>query len=266
MKELSFLKRLPKIELHAHLNGSLTNEIILDLICKDCDLLQEYETTKTKEIKEINDFFSLFDFIYKITNSPSILTRMTRLVIEDFKFQGCKYLELRTTPKDDHMSKIEYINAVLEGMDVVGIVTRLIISINRANPFKDSLENIQLVQQLNSHLIVGIDICGNPHLGDVDDTILPLLNYCRANNIKTTFHLGEIDNRQDEIKKILQFKPDRVSHLTFLDKKSIELVIKEKIPAEICITSNLKCKTVKSIEDHHVLFCALMTLGYLEMI
>lgn len=39
--------------------------------------------------------------------------------------------------------------------------------------------------------------------------------------------------------KLLSFKPDRLGHATFLNEEAKELVLREKIPIELCLSSNL---------------------------
>jgi adenosine deaminase len=252
MDENCFLTCLPKIELHAHLNGSLTDSILLNLIDNDPKLLEEYKQHKKLKVEQISDFFGMFGFIYKLTSSKQILTKMTTLVIQEFKAQGCRYLELRTTPKKTHLSKTEYINAVIAGLKVPGITTNLIISINREHTLQESMDTLDTIIKTQKN-IVGIDICGDPSKGNFSD-ILPILQKARKNNFKITYHLAEISSQsKSEIKNLLSFIPDRISHLTFLDQNDIDFVNLMKIPVEICISSNVFCKTVKSVKDHHVL-------------
>ena len=48
-----------------------------------------------------------------------------------------------------------------------------------------------------------------------------------------------IENTPEEILKLLSFKPDRLGHATFLNDEAQEVVIREKMTIEICLTSNL---------------------------
>lgn len=50
-----------------------------------------------------------------------------------------------------------------------------------------------------------------------------------------------MENTPEDTFKLLSFKPDRLGHATFLNNEAKAIVIKEKIPVEICLTSNLMC-------------------------
>jgi len=53
---------------------------------------------------------------------------------------------------------------------------------------------------------------------------------------------------------LLSAKPRRLGHATFLDEEAQKIILEHKIGIEMCLTSNLLCKTVKTLEDHHINF------------
>lgn len=116
---LRFCKALPKIELHAHLNGSIRESTIRELAEKQglsAETLGFLSKTGTRSLPE---GFKLFAVIHTITTTHAILTRITREVIEDCADDNIVHLELRTTPKDrpEHgMTKASYCSAVLAGL------------------------------------------------------------------------------------------------------------------------------------------------------
>lgn len=52
--------------------------------------------------------------------------------------------------------------------------------------------------------------------------------------------------------KLLSFKPDRLGHATFLDADARDAVFSNNACVEICLSSNLLCKTVNNLEEHHM--------------
>uniref|UniRef100_A0A182S708 Adenosine deaminase domain-containing protein n=1 Tax=Anopheles maculatus TaxID=74869 RepID=A0A182S708_9DIPT len=102
---MDFYRALPKIELHAHLNGSLSNSTLSELRelkygkelpsgTDDCfyKILQGESLT-------LEECFKKFQYAHDLTDRPDALERATQRVIEDFAKDGVIYLELRTTPK-----------------------------------------------------------------------------------------------------------------------------------------------------------------------
>ena len=253
--KMTFYNKLPKIELHAHLNGSLTPTIIEKLlsVLNLPSLTDEYKQFTTN-ITKFQDFFSLFDFIYKLASNCSQIRLMTSLVIRLFHSEHCVYLELRSTPKKlGNETKQDYLQAMLQGIkDCQGdsIITRLIVSIDRRHSLEESMETLDAVLQINSPVIVALDLCGDPTRGEFE-IYRPVFEKARLNGLKLTFHFAEVPDMDSDNMEMLNLKPDRLSHCINLTPKMTEMIIKHKIPMEVCLTSNLSCKAVKDISVHH---------------
>lgn len=52
--------------------------------------------------------------------------------------------------------------------------------------------------------------------------------------------------------RLLSFKPDRLGHATFLDDEAKKIVHTEEMCIELCLSSNLLCKTVATLDVHHI--------------
>ncbi|KAI8892587.1 adenosine deaminase-like protein [Globomyces pollinis-pini] len=253
-----FCEKLPKVELHAHLNGSLSHAIILELIALKGDnaLLEEYEEFKKRELVELSDFFLLFGFIYKLAVTTDAVTLMTKRVIEEFYSDGCLYLELRSTPRASaNMTKPDYINAMLLGVQQASescpqITVRLIVSIDRRNTLDESLDTLNCVELVDHKgLIVGIDLCGDPRT--FAETMIQPLEKAKQMGLKVTIHTAELPDNDGETTSIIELIPNRLGHATFLNPDHCQFVADKQIPIEICVSSNVLGKTVASIEQHH---------------
>jgi adenosine deaminase len=104
--QLAFLERLPKAELHAHLNGSiplpllqeLAREYVSSAATGDDDggttsatttaiaeILARVQHLQTGvELSVIDDFFPIFSAVYALTSTPASLKRVTRGVLSHF--------------------------------------------------------------------------------------------------------------------------------------------------------------------------------------
>ena len=123
----AFCHALPKCELHAHMNGCIRNSTILDL-AKELEsrgqktLLNEEDLellTADSADRSLAQCFRLFAIIHRVTTTHNAVTRIAREVTEDFFADNVRYLELRTTPKDnpkEGMTKESYMDAVLAGL------------------------------------------------------------------------------------------------------------------------------------------------------
>ena len=80
-----FIKGLPKIELHAHLSGSIRESTVFELIHQHYtpdEVEKQIKICKLKaddpnEKRDLNECFALFKVLHKIVSSKDILRRIT---------------------------------------------------------------------------------------------------------------------------------------------------------------------------------------------
>jgi len=175
-----FLKGLPKVELHAHLNGSLGIESLRDL----GERLYGSTSHKLLELsalrfqKNLDACFESFKFIHELTSTAEGLRFATELAVRDFAQDNVQYVELRTTPKEnENYSRRDYLQIVIDAIEKAkekypDTLVKLLPSINRTEPVAVAEETVSLAVELaqsRSDLIVGIDLSGNPAHGKFSD-------------------------------------------------------------------------------------------------
>ncbi|XP_059661932.1 N6-mAMP deaminase [Cornus florida] len=272
---------MPKVELHAHLNGSIRDSTLFELGRvlgeKGTINFSEVEHVILKNDRSLHEVFKLFDLIHIVTTDHKTVTRITKEVVEDFAAENVVYLELRTTPKRNDsigMSKRSYMEAVLEGLRSVSVVdvdyaphnlssitdtcngtvrkkiyVRLLLSIDRRETTASAIETVKLAMEMRDMGVVGIDLSGNPIVGEWG-TFLPALEFAREQGLSVTLHCGEVPN-QKEIQSMLDFFPERIGHACCFEEEEWGKLKSLKIPVEICLTSNIRTATISSIEIHH---------------
>ncbi|KAK4439317.1 N6-mAMP deaminase [Sesamum alatum] len=285
---MEWCESMPKIELHAHLNGSIRDSTLLELARdlgeKGAIVFSDVEHVILKNDRSLSEVFKLFDLIHILTTDHETVTRITKEVIEDFAADNVVYLELRTTPKRNDskgMSKRSYIEAVLEGIRSVNsvevdlshklnmdtsayshamddvcngterkkIYVRLLLSIDRRETAEAAMETVELALEMRDLGVVGIDLSGNPVVGDWL-TFLPALEFARKQGLPITLHCGEVPN-PDEIRAMLGFLPRRIGHACCFGDDEWKRLKQLKIPVEICLTSNIRTETIASVDVHH---------------
>ncbi|NXU47498.1 ADAL protein, partial [Turnix velox] len=253
-------------ELHAHLNGCISSDTMKKLMAQKPYLqIQNGMTVIDKGKKRtLEECFQMFQIIYQITTSPEDILLITKDVIKDFADDGVKYLELRSTPRDENstgMTKRMYIETVLEGIkqckeEGLDIDVRLLIAINRSSGLAVAKQTVKLAEEFllsSNGVVVGLDLSGDPTVRRGQDFLEPLSEAKKA-GLKLALHLSEVPNLEEETKILLGLPPDRIGHGTFLNLGSEELVLlvqKNQIPIEFCMTSNIKTQTVPSCDKHH---------------
>uniref|UniRef100_UPI0035902B63 adenosine deaminase-like protein isoform X2 n=1 Tax=Myxine glutinosa TaxID=7769 RepID=UPI0035902B63 len=138
------------------------------------------------------------------------------------------------------MTRRSYVEAVLNAIrspeiSALDITVRLLLSIDRKNGAMVAMETVKLAQEYlltSDDCVVGVDLSGNP----------------------------KIPGQDEETQALLELRPHRIGHGTFLKasrngtSELVEHVRKLKIPLELCLTSNVKCQTVKTYHEHHFKF------------
>ncbi|KAL9259856.1 N6-mAMP deaminase-like protein [Drosera capensis] len=308
--EMEWFESMPKVELHAHLNGSIRDATLLEIAKglgeKAVIVFSDVEHVILKSDRSLKEVFKLFDLIHIITTDHDTVTRITKEVVEDFASENVIYLELRTTPKRNDskgMSKRSYMNAVIEGLRSITSVdvdfapvsyaerrtldsdyvngpnvscikrkklyVRLLLSIDRRETTASAMETVKLALEMKDVGVVGIDLSGNPVVGEWN-TFLPALKFAREQGLPITLHCGEVYN-QHEIHAMLEFLPERIGHACCLEEEAWRKLKSSKIPVrlllwdsdreatvnghkhqvEICLTSNIRTNTIPDIDGHH---------------
>ncbi|KAF8193305.1 Metallo-dependent hydrolase [Pholiota molesta] len=241
--QINFLQKIPKAELHAHLNGSIPIHILQELAAEYLSSPQNPSTISNDSVRagieklvagpsldEIHDFFHLFPAIYALTSTPEALTRAARAVLSVFldgETPQCSYLELRTTPR------------ATESMDESDI-----------SPSLDRRMGRRCSK--TGRRVVGLDLCGDPTAGDMAE-FAPYFAEAQRLGLGLTLHIAETTaNTPDETLQLLSYGPQRLGHATFLNDEAFSIVMETNMCIEICLSSNLLCKTVSSLESHHI--------------
>ncbi|KAL2262562.1 hypothetical protein VTK26DRAFT_938 [Humicola hyalothermophila] len=163
-------RALPKIELHAHLSGSISRQCLHEvwLMKKEAgetDLQDPLVVMPPgKHDYDLKTFFPLFSsYIYNLVNDAAALRYTTLSVLRDFAADGVVYLELRTTPRPMPAAGItaaDYVRTILDTIAEYELSqaaapepklhTNLILSIDRRDSPDRALATLSLARQFSS--------------------------------------------------------------------------------------------------------------------
>lgn len=266
--DADFTKRLPKIELHAHLTGSITplclHEIWTLRKLSEPDLaLEDPLIVLSKDQRwNIVTFFPVFSqYIYELCSTPDSIVYSTKAVLQDFKDDGVVYLELRTTPRSSaSISKDDYVVSILDCIgnfaDRAAMSTYLILSIDRRNTTVQAMETVNLAIKYRSRGVVGVDLCGDPSKGDVS-TFREAFVKAKSHDLKIALHFAEIFNQglELELNTLLSYQPDRLGHVIHVSEPIKQEIIRRGTGVELCVSCNVQAQmTEGGVGDHHLGF------------
>ena len=259
------IQRLPKAELHCHLDGSLRVKTIIKLAqIQGIELPSTNETDLLKILSignspgSLEDYIKKFEITLSVLQTPESLEQVAFELAMDCHEDGVRYLEVRYSPilhTKNGMKLSETVDSVKKGLaqafDECGILTGIIIcGIRHISP-NNSIELADLSILYKNKGVVAFDLAGAEenfpakHHQDAFDMIL-------KNNINTTLHAGEAFGPESIHQAIHTCGAHRIGHGTRLEENSdlLKYVNDHRIPLEICLTSNIHTKSVSVIEKH----------------
>ncbi|RYP21012.1 hypothetical protein DL767_009353 [Monosporascus sp. MG133] len=270
--EIDF-RAMPKIELHAHLSGSISRQCLHEIWgLKKAAGQTELEDPLVvmppdKHDYDLAAFFPLFSsYIYHLVDDAEALEHATRAVVRDFAEDGVAYLELRTTPRAlprAGLDKAGYVDAVLRAIDAAqhespSIRARVILSVDRRDTPEEARETAALAARFKDRGgggVVGLDLCGDPTKGDVS-LFTPAFAAARAAGLGLTVHFAEAEASagEAELRTLLDWEPDRLGHVIHVppDVRRRIAAAPGAIGLELCLSCNVHAKMiVGSFEAHH---------------
>jgi|TARA_B110000495_G_C23033140_1_gene615970 adenosine deaminase len=259
------IKKLPKAELHCHLDGSLRVDTILRLALDQGIKLPSNNKATLESILMVEDnigslenYLKKFDIILSVLQTSNSLTIIAYELAMDCWKDGVRYLEVRYCPElhtKNGMSLSDTVEAVKLGLQQAEkecrIITGIIIcSLRNMSPVH-SLELSKLAVKYKNNGVVGFDLAGieeNFPAKKHKEAFYLILN----NNINTTIHAGEAFGPQSIHQAIHVCGAHRIGHGTRVheDKDLLNYINNHRIPLEICLTSNIHTKAVSSISKH----------------
>ena len=272
MDNHDFCKILPKVELHAHLTGSIDRQSLHSLWKSkqetgqlEKDVMQDPMMAIPPAAKgiSIKTFFPIFDkYIYNLITTAQDVRATTNAVLDSFAADGVVYLELRTTPRANasaELSKEAYVALVLETIASHNacqsrLYTRLILTIDRRMSAAEADEVVDLAIRFRAKGIVGVDLAGNPLVGNVT-TFRQALARAKLEGLNLTLHFGETasSGKDEELLALLEMQPQRLGHVIHLSRAIREEVIKRRLGLELCLSCNVLAEmTSGGFRGHHV--------------
>jgi adenosine deaminase len=258
--------RLPKIDLHRHLEGSISPESFLELADKygialptrDLEQLRPYLQI-TPEDKTLLDFLKKFDTIGLAFVSKDACRDVTEAVVHDAAKDNVKYLELRFSPMymaaQKNLPLEDVMDAVVEGSQnasaATGTKVKLIVIVERQmGPEKAKIVE-RLAEKYKDKGVVALDLA-NDEFHYPPGPYAEVFQQAKAAGLKVTVHAGEAGGADNVRTSIEKLGADRIGHgvRTQEDPAVEKLVLDRKVPLEFNPTSNMQTGAAKGWSDY----------------
>lgn len=252
---LEDIKKMPKVELHLHLDGSVGLETASKLSGLSLDAVREKMVAADK-CKDLNEYLTKFDFPLSLMQTKENLKLIARELALSLHKQNVIYAEVRFAPSfhtKNGLTEAEVVEAVMSGIKEVPIKINLILCLMRGASFEENLKTVETAKLYLNKGVGGVDLAGAEAIYPTSEYAL-LFRKVREENIPFTIHAGEASGIQS-IKAALDFGAKRIGHgIRCLENEDLlKRIISNNILLEVCPTSNIQTNAVLGYEEHPIL-------------
>ncbi|MEV6941289.1 adenosine deaminase [Streptomyces sp. NPDC051172] len=261
----TFIAGLPKAELHVHHVGSASPRIVSELAARHPD------SKVPTDPEALVDFFTFTDFahfievylsVVDLIRTPEDVRLLTYEVARDLARQQVRYAELTITPFSSTRRGIDeraFMDAIEDARKAAeaefGTVLRWCFDIPGEAGLKSAEETVRLAtdDRLRPEGLVSFGL-GGPEIGVPRPQFKPYFDRAIAAGLRSVPHAGETTGPETVWDALTHLGAERIGHGTnsFQDPKLLAHLAEHRIPLEVCPTSNIATRAVRSLDEHPI--------------
>lgn len=262
----ALLQRLPKAELHVHLDGSLRPETLhalslargVALPVPNLASLGDY--MRVDDARNLEDYLARFEITLAVMQDAEALERIAHELVIDSAADGVRYVEVRWCPTLNARGALaldEVVAAVHRGLRrgerETGTVARSIICALRNLGPSHALEMAELAVAHRAQGVVAFDLAGG-EAGHPARLFATAFALARAHDLAVTVHAGEGAGAESIREAVHLCGADRIGHGTRLaeDPSLLAYVRDRGITLEVCPTSNVQTRVAATFAAHPI--------------
>ena len=261
---LELLHKLPKTDLHCHLDGSLRLDTILELArdqgvtLPTFDRGDLYRMLFAGDVGSLDEYLKAFDITLSVMQTEDALERCAYELCEDAHRENVRYIEIRYCPMLHTtlgLRPAQVVEAVLRGCRSAkrefGIRYGVILCAIRSHGADISLRIAELCVAFKNRGVVAFDLAGS-EVNNEAKLHRHAFQLVIDNNINCTAHAGESFGADSVHQAIHKCGAHRIGHGTRLVENGelLNYVNDHRIPLEVCPSSNIQTKAAASWETH----------------
>ncbi|MBQ8471938.1 MAG: adenosine deaminase [Bacilli bacterium] len=248
------IKKIKKIELHLHLDGSVSLSLaskLLKLSVEDC----KKEMIANLVCHDLSEYLTKFKLPISLMQTKENLKLIASDLVNRLEKENVLYAEIRFAPMfhtNNGLTMDSVVEAVLEGLnDNKKVKTNLILCLMRGIKKEDNLKTIEVASKYLNKGVCALDLAGDEKKFKLSDYV-DLFKLIKTKNIPFTIHAGEVDEL--DIPIAIELGVKRIGHgVKCIDNKNLLKEIKNKnILLEVCPTSNIQTKAFESYQSHPI--------------
>jgi adenosine deaminase len=259
--DLEVIRRLPKAELHQHLDGSVRPATAVELADAIGIALTIEEATRRmvgpERCANQAELLTFFDLPIALLQTAAALERAAAELVEDLAADGIRYAEIRWAPRlhlERGLSVADVIEAVgagvARGSSTTGApVVALIVTAMRSHPPAANAELARAAAAVGGP-VVGFDLAGPEAEWPAPPHAIAFVA-AREAGLGLTAHAGEVAGAE-RVREVLDLGVRRVAHGVSAaeDPQLVEVLRSRDITLDLCPTSNVQAAVVGSLPEH----------------
>jgi adenosine deaminase len=257
------IKKMPKIELHVHLEGAFTFEFLFDLIQTyggDPSVKTIHDLEKKFVFKDFPHFIETWFWKNQFFKSADDFEQSTYFTLKNLHQQNVIYTEVFYSPWDfvQFGLQVEAITeATLAGIQRAkndfGIRCQLIADLCRDYGAETAIDRFKQILPYRDQGVIGIGLGGSEQKFP-PDPFEKVYQFAKEKGFHRVAHAGEAAGAESIWGAIKSLEIERIGHgVRAIEDPNLVKYLKEKqTPLEICVTSNLKTAVFPCLEAHPI--------------
>ncbi|MBZ5567650.1 MAG: adenosine deaminase [Acidobacteriia bacterium] len=255
----TYIRSLPKAELHLHLEGSIGPDELAELIVRHGG--GPVDRTRLAQLYKHRDFTAFLEAFKRITQwlrTPDDYELITYRLMQKLKAENVLHAEVYVSVGVILFRNRDF-DAIFEGLERgrqrgerdFGVSLLWIFDAVRHFGVEAAEHVFNKAIELRERNVVGIGIGGDERLA-APALFRKLYARAKGNGLRLTAHAGESSGPQSILGALDALRAERIGHgLTACqDSELMARLAKTQVPIEVCLTSNLRTGCCAAIEQH----------------
>lgn len=254
-----WIRQMPKVELHMHLDGSLRPETVLDLAAEQGIPLPARNAKGLLPYMQVDgscasltEYLSKFAFTTLFLQTPESLERAACEAVEQAAGEGCRYAEVRFAPqlhRERGLSCEEAVHHVVTGLkrgeQLYGCRAQAIVICMRHHSAALNKEAVEAAAVYSGRGVAAVDLAGD-EAGYPASLFRDIFILAHRRGLPVTIHAGEAAGPDNIYNAVMKLGASRIGHGVRLkeDPAIRELIRRRGVPLEMCPVSNIQTKAV----------------------
>lgn len=254
--------KFPKIELHCHLDGSVSLETLQKIAKDNESAAEEFIKIQSQVVKadgkgDLESYLKCFDYVLPYLQTEEALYTAAYDLISQASDEHVMYMEVRFAPLfhcQRGLNPGQVVNAVLRGLEAgerdFGVKSRALLCMMRGQSEEFNKETLKCAKELREYGVAGLDLAGN-EAAYPPELYKDLFLQAREWDIPFTIHAGECGSAEN-VKMSIEMGAKRIGHgIAIGDNEEVKELCRENhIVLEMCPVSNFQTGAVKEMEQY----------------